>query len=541
MPACVKCRRIISAGNAACPACGAPVVAPASAASGRGGATSVARLGKRLALGLAGGGGVVLAYYWFALRPRLAVPEPAKTSRAASAKARAGDIAGADLTVALPGAPVGLAWTGSGFVLGNRDEPWGFLRVDRSGEGFEVRKVTVTEPTYGQAVAFTGVGFDGRQVVGLTTGAWFQEADEPVFTIHDAATLAVSRHVKAPPDAGALAWDGSGWWVGTRKNTQDEPGDALLLRLDESFAVVRTMKAPASGCQGLAWDAARWWWADVFADEILELDVAGDEPVVVSRRPASSYPSGLAWDGQRLWMCEYDKNGLHRLDGGEVDVAASDEPHATSYLSAASGVTPAESDDVAELMATVRAGTFGTEAAAAKLAQLGHRDEVREVLREMLWSDDSLVELRAKSTLQALGLPIDRARDTPMGSPDDGPRDTELLDLKAWMDGDDLHASWSIHVGEELLAGVGGTSDGTVSMPTFARYEITTKGGTLGREILREYTVDSTRSVRGDEILATGLGPGEYSVSVFIHVQTNLPDSGPFIMNDNAGSVTLEH
>ena len=148
---------------------------------------------------------------------------------------------------------------GSGFVLGNRDEPWGFLRVDRSGEDrFEVRKVTVTEPTYGQSLAFTGVGFDGRQVVGLTTGAWFQEADEPVFTIHDAATLAdaVTQLEAQYPGIQDRILDEAGQirrFVNIYVNGEDVRFlDNINTRLNEADEV-SIVPAVAGGCRPIQW------------------------------------------------------------------------------------------------------------------------------------------------------------------------------------------------------------------------------------------------------------------------------------------------
>jgi len=543
MPQCASCHRVVSATSTTCPACRAPIVAGRTPASARSpGGSSLVRLAKLLALGLAGGGIVVAGYYWFVLRPRLEPTAAATPSRPRSVDARAGAVDGSDQSVNLPGAPSGLAWIGSGFLVANRAAPGGFVRVTPRGAEFEMQQVPVTEPAYNQALSFNSVGWNGSDVVGLTTGAWFQEADAPVFTVHDPATLAVKRHVPAPARIGAMAWDGSGWWTGTRKNTADEAGESLLQRLDGDFAIARTLKAPASGCQGLAWDGRHLWWADVFDNEILELDVSGDEPLVVSRRSSAYYPSGLAWDGSRMWLCEYDGNALHRLATGAGTEVPATEQASTDQTPTPRDVATDPSDNVDELMAKVRAGSFGTSEATAKLVQLGHGERAREALRDLLWSDESLRRMQAERALKDNGFPVDRALETPFGEGDTGPGDTDLLELKLWFEGDDLHAAWRIHVGAELLAGVGGPppGEGIMSVPTFARYAISVRGGSLPQELEKEHEVDGVLSERRDEVLATGLGRGEYDVSVFIHVQTNAPGH-PQILNNSAGSASIEH
>ena len=68
----------------------------------------------------------------------------------------------------------------------------------------------------------------------------------------------------------------------------------------------------------------------------------------------------------------------------------------------------------------------------------------------------------------------------------------------------------------------------------------TVSGDTLPQDIEKEYEADAGTNTRDDELLASGLGPGKYNVSVFIHVQYRKPDGGAMILNDNAGSVHIE-
>jgi hypothetical protein len=122
----------------------------------------------------------------------------------------------------------------------------------------------------------------------------------------------------APPQLGCLAWDGSGYWAATRKNTEDEPVPALLYRLSPGFEVLSETPAPAPGCQGMAWDGKNVWLADVFSDLLYVLDVGGAQPAVVRRvDPDLDYLSGVAFYGGGIWVVEYGSNGLARLRAHE--------------------------------------------------------------------------------------------------------------------------------------------------------------------------------------------------------------------------------
>ncbi len=175
----------------------------------------------------------------------------------AGSEAISGMDSDADLTLDLPGGPIGVAWNGNEFVVGNRNDPWGFLRLTPSGsDGFEVAKVPVTEPNYRQQVGFDAVTWNGTHYVGYTSGDWFQSPENNVFTLHDPVSLRFIRYEPAPELLGCLAWNGDGYWAATRRNTENADEEAYLYRLDESFQVVDRMEPPGVGCQGLAWDGS---------------------------------------------------------------------------------------------------------------------------------------------------------------------------------------------------------------------------------------------------------------------------------------------
>ena len=95
-------------------------------------------------------------------------------------------------------------------------------------------------------------------------------------------------------------------------------------------------------------------------------------------------------------------------------------------------------------------------------------------------------------------------------------------------------------VGEQLVQEASTSSDSLVSLPLFAKYTITVDGDTLRKPIEHEYEARPGANRQDGVDLATGLGPGTYSVSVFIHVQYVDDDDGPRILNNSAGFLQVE-
>jgi hypothetical protein len=420
-----------------------------------------------------------------------------------------------DRFVEVPGVPHGLAWTGRSFVTCNGVEPRGFIRLAGAQDGYEAQLVPVIEPRYRQAVGLTTLTWNGKNVVGYTDGAWFQSKSGSVFTIHDPTTLEIERHVPAPSGLGAIAWDGQGYWAATRANTRDSGEPSILYRLDASFAVVSRRTPPSVGCQGLAWAHDRLWSVDVFSDTLHEIDVSAGAATVVSTHALPfSYASGIGHDGRCLWVAEHQSNRLHRI-GARTLRRWMGLPELPEAAEPAEEASEAEPQDIS--------------------------DEEYARLREQLWADESFARMRAASRLRELGYIVDRARETPFGTAETGPEDTELLDLRVEVVDGDLLASWRIHVGEALFSDAAPALDAPFSIPTFARYTITAKGEAVGREVPREYDAEPGVNARDQEVLASGLGSGKCDVSVFIHVQYVTPEGGARILNNNAGWVELEN
>jgi hypothetical protein len=324
MGTCPACKNVVGDEATVCPFCGhglskpAHPIPPASFSFHRKEKKS-SRFLLALLLGLAGGLLVVGLYWYLRVSPRLeriAGQEEEAAAPEDATEARLSNDPGSDFDRILPltGDPTGAAWNGDQFVIGNRLKPWGFLRVQKSDEGYQIQKVPVTEPGYHQQVGFVTVAWNGENYVGVADGAFFGAKTPLVFTIHDPVTLRLQRSLPAPNLIGGLTWDGEGYWAATRKNTEDSPEQARLYKLDENLNVVRELDPPGVGCQGLAWDGSYLWFVDVFSNNIYVLDVAGDTVSVRNQYNTSfGYLSGIVYDGRNIWITEYDQKRLRRL------------------------------------------------------------------------------------------------------------------------------------------------------------------------------------------------------------------------------------
>ena len=415
----------------------------------------------------------------------------------------------------LPVDPIGLAGHGGELVMANRVDPWGLVRVTLDGDdAVRVAKIPVVESRYRQNVGLDAVAWNGTSYVGYTDGSWFGRQGD-VFTIHDPRTLEITRVEPAPPLLGALAWDGSGYWAATRRNTEDADEPAFLYRLGADFGVVARHEPPAVGCQGLAWDGDRLWWADVFTDSIYVLDVTGEEPVVVQSRAVSfNYLSGIATLNGRLFVTEYGDKRL--LEVG---------PALRAALEAEVGAPTAEAPPVEEIP-----GAIVAETPASPAFDL-------ETYKDKLRGDDWSVRMEAEMEASRVGLvPFDRAVDS---FPDEeGPEEMEVLWWEAEIRDGTMYGSWDVFFGDALFTEA--KEDGElVAMPTFARYTITVEGGTLAAPVETQLDARPGHDERHDVELASGLGPGRYEASLFMHVQYVKPDGGNQILNESAMGLDL--
>jgi|GEM_PF-5696709 len=430
--------------------------------------------------------GIVLAavavggYWYFRIRPRLRalngefdVPTASRTQTLKIRKNLDGDF---DLTADLPGNPIGIAINGNELLIANRIEPWGFLRLQRKEVGsFEVQQLAVIEPDYGQKMSFDAVTWNGKEYVALTSESWFQKGEGSVFTVHDPESLAVRSHHPAPDHVGCIAWDGSSYWVGTRRNTEDSGEPAFVYRFNDNFQETGRFEPPDFGCQGLTWDGEHLWFADVFSDKIHVLKLDGEAlRILQSRATPFRYLSGIGYDGRNIWVSEYDHNQIHRL----IPALSRQWVSESETTASASEVEPAQP-------------------------------------------------------------PVKTSDAYTNDFPDTGPEEMDVLELKAESRENAVFGSWKIHFGEDLFADNEAAEGSPISIPKFVRYTVYVEGGSLSKPAEFEHEATPGENSTQDEELASDLGPGEYSVHIFLHAQFVDSKGTNRILNDSSPSVTV--
>jgi hypothetical protein len=418
-----------------------------------------------------------------------------------------------DQTLGCSGDPLGLAWGNGVFVVGNRASPWGFLRYKPTESGaWTSESVQVIEPVNGQQVAFRAVTWNGKKYVGYTDGSYFDRSYKNVFTLHDPTSLKVDDFFPAPDLLGGLAWDGSGYWAATRRNTEDSREPAFLYHLDQNFNVLGRYDPPAVGCQGLTWDGQRLWWVDVFTNRVYLLKVDGPRPEVVHAYETDlGYLSGVAFDGSNIWVTEYGDKRLRRLNPKLQAMWANGQYRIAHYQQAAAMLETASPVDLAgmsadELVKEIKANPARSRGAIEQLERIGARDRGIGALQEALRSSDDRIHSEAKDALLQMGVAL--SYDRYVNNFSRSAEDAGAIETSAEMIGNSLRASWRFYFGSQIFAGSSST----------ARYKATVKGGSLTAPVTKEFEARPGDNVR-DEELATGLGPGRYTVEFTITAQ----------------------
>lgn len=484
---CPACNAPVADGHPECPSCGIIVSRFRGHAPRRAQAPPVPpprrvfpRILVVLALSLGGAALIVGGYWYVKIRPRLLVLDDryhgSEPGETQELHETVRASADFDLAFELPGRPQGAASDGRELIVAHGSDPWGALRITRDGDGYSWQNVPIIETRYGQKTNLNTLTWNGRNYVGYTTGAWFGEKGE-VFTIHDRKTLRVVETHPAPPLLGGLAWDGAHYWASTRKNTPDADEEAFFYKLDPGFRVVSKSEPPGIGCQGLAWDGERLWYVDVFSDSITVLDVSEDEPRIIhSRATPIDYLSGVVFHRNAIWVMDYGKNRLHRLRNSTRRAWAS---YAEPESVAAASMVPMPDDDE-KLTATYKNSFFD--------------DRGPEDAEEIEWS----VELR-----------------------EDG----------VWLTSSRIWFGSELFVPREQASSV-------ITIPVFARYTYTVELPD-GTEVEKQYDATAGENVRSEVRLADAEEPGEYQVSLFIHVQYVDANGTARILNNSGGFVEV--
>lgn len=466
------------------------------------------------------------AFWFFLIRPQLqsVARYGSGGSRSASAEMQLAleESTGVfDRMAMLPIDPMGAASSGTEMLIAQRSAPGGFLRMRREGaDGFTVQHVAVTESYYRQEVGFNFIEWNGELWVAYTRGSWFRKPDDQFYFVRLAAyDLGILELTKAPPLLGCMAWDGSGYWAATRRNTPDSGEEAWLYRLDSNLRVVdRYPPTGSAGCQGMAWDGERLWMADVFDRTIRIFDVSGAVPELIhSYDTGISYLSGLAWDGESMWVTEYGNDHIMRLRHRE-------------RVAWSGGTDPisAEASSVGQLMAG---------SAVPPRSQVVERSEL-ERLQHDLRDDHWATRMRAEQRLRELDIPIGFDREQSSFATDD--EQMEAVDWQAEVRGDALYGSWNLWFSPILFESHRPAAGSLISIPIFRRYTITVEGATLPAPIEMTYEASSGHNVRSDVLLASGLPPGVYTISCFMHAQYVEPNGTNMILNESALSLQVE-
>jgi hypothetical protein len=478
---CQACTREIPINVERCPHCGTLQSLSGISIRRQDSGTSWKRSAILLLCGLVGGGAVIGLVWYYKVKPRLeglGVITPDSKSLRETVDIEDQTAESFDKRVTLPTEPMGIAFGRDEYILGNRKDPWGLVRMKPSKDktSFELNTVPVHESNYKQKVSFNTITWNGQHYVTVTDGAWFNAPSKNVFCKHDPVSLEILSTTEAPDQIGCLAFDGTDYWGATRSNTVDSGEPVFLYRFDSALREISRHDAPGKGCQGLAWDGQFLWFADVFDDSIHVLDISEGSPKGVDRISAQlDYLSGVTFDGRDIWVSEYGNHQIHRL-----------RPEIRRRIARLSGRTDQSIESVSSVYS----------------------------------------EPKLKDTYNAI-------------SPEYPEDNTDVHEFSAEISNGILYGSWKIHYGEKLFES-NTPSESAFSMPTFARYTVTVNGpgGAKLNEI--KYDAQPGMNEMSSVQLANASDPGEYDISIFIHVQYVREDGVNQILNNSAPSLSLK-
>ncbi len=211
---------------------------------------------------------------------------------------------------------------------------------------------------------------------------------------------------------------------------------------------------------------------------------------------------------------------------GDPQVAeAPDEPAAVAPAPEAGAEATAPDGDARsdeELLSLIVAGPqWDQKQAIALLVARGRRADAVRVLRHSLRTASGMFgDSQARAGLRELGEKPDFSR-VAEERPEVGPEETEQLELSIEHRDSQLTVSWRVFFGDALFS--------SRQMAPF--FEITLSGGTLGSRVTKRFSPTPGENT-GSEVMATGIGPGEYSASAFLWSQK--PD-GTQVSDNNIG------
>lgn len=394
-----------------------------------------------------------------------------------------------DLSIDLPGDPLGIASNFSELILCNRAEPWGFLRLSQpDSKTYQAQRVPVVLTTNNQKLSFQTVTYNGQNYVSYLDATYLISGARKIFAVHDPKTLAIVSHYNAPDLIGGLAWDGDGYWAATRRNTQNSGEPAYLYHLDKNFNVISKTEPPDVGCQGLAWDGINLWFVDVFSHKIHVLDVNGEKPqIIYSYKSRFNYLSGIGFDGENIWISEYDNKRLHRLKHELIAQWKGKEEESAENTTSAPEAAPVQLTNQESPQITADTPTSAT-----------YKNNTAEVGDEEMAVTKLFAEIRENV----------------------------------------LYGSWKIYCGEKLFKNQ--SAEGSEeSKSNNVKYTVIVEGENLGEPKKIEYTAEAGENIETDVELVKDLPPGKYSVSISMHAQYVNADGQENTINTSSPSLDL--
>jgi hypothetical protein len=493
---CPRCHGPVADGQRECPSCGIVVskwrnpAGPRPTDSGRTMKPAIQRPARQagtlsrivvvLALSI-GGGVLVIGGYWFVkIRPRMrAIENPYYGSEPGRAKKlREIEPSSADFDLALE-----LPGRPQGAASDGRE-----MIIANGSEPWGALRISRDRDRYtSQTVPIIETGYG--QKMAFNTLTWNGHnyigyttgsafgKQGDVFTVHDRETLRVIDTHPAPPLVGGLAWDGSHYWASTRKNTETASEDAFFYKLDPDFQVVAKNKPPGIGCQGLAWDGERVWYVDVFSDTIKVLDLSVDEPRVIHE---ADTPMNY------LSGVVFHQNAIWVAD---YDKNRLQRLRTSTRLAWGAYTSP----QMAAASMVPRTAAGPALSARYENSFLERKPNDAE---EIEWS-------------------------------------VELHDDGVWLTSSRIWFGPELFVPHEQNASI-------VTIPVFAHYTFTVKKPD-GSEVEKQFDGTSGENVLADVRLADDAGAGEYSVSLFIHVQYVDENGTGRILNNSGGFVNVRN
>jgi len=108
-------------------------------------------------------------------------------------------------------------------------------------------------------------------------------------------------------------------------------GSQIFLMSPTDGTITRSIPAPCSRPESLAWDGEYLWVASF--DQVKIYKMSLDGTVLASfPAPEGTQPNGLAWDGRHLWMSSYVYNsGIYELEPSNGSVVQKLMPNVVSY------------------------------------------------------------------------------------------------------------------------------------------------------------------------------------------------------------------